>query len=111
MLPLDVGRSSIHFDELREFYSTMDLTQITKLISTITCVIAHVKADSFNEAVAFLDFINGLPGNMVKNRKKYLVLMIPTATIDYGLIHNQSSMFGTHFIVQNSAGKYFEIRF
>ena len=87
----------------------MDLTKITKMISAMTCFIAHVEADSFIEAVAFLDFINGLPGNIVNNRKKHLVLMTPSATIDYGLIKNKTNMFGTHFISQDSAGKYFEV--
>ena len=106
-LSVDIGRSSINFDELREFYRAMDLTKITKMLSTMRCFIAHVKADSFNEAVGFLDFINGLPENKVKNRKKHLVLMTPTATIDYGLIKNKTNMFGTHLVSQNSAGKYF----
>ena len=105
-ISVDVGSSSINFDELREFYSAMDLTKITEMISTITCFIAHVQANSFNEAVGFLDFIGGLPGNMVNNRKKHLVLVIPTGTIDYGLIKNKTNLFGTHFIVQNGAGKY-----
>ena len=68
----------------------MDLTKITKMISRTTCFIAHVETNSFNEAIAFLDFIDGLPGNMMKNQKIYLVLMIPTATIDYGLFHNKT---------------------
>ena len=108
-ISVDVGRSSINFDELREFYSAMDLEKIARMISTMTCFIAHVEADSFIEAVAFLDFINGLHGNIVNNRKKHLVLMTPTATIDYGLIKNKTNMFGVHFISQNSAGKYFGV--
>ena len=60
------------------------------------CLLAFVKADSFMEGMQFVDLISGLEGNVIKNRKKYLILKTPT--IDQNLLQNKTIPFNVHII-------------
>ena len=73
------------------------------------CLIAFVRADSFAEGMKFVDHINGLKGNPVKNRKKYLILMTPT--IDKIILQNKTIAFNVHIINQGKTGMVAKIIF
>ena len=104
MISTDVGRSSIFFDNLRMLYGIMDEVKFAKSITSMPCLVAYVKTESFQEAMDFLDYINGLSGNTIINRRKHLIIMTPT--IDYGLMQNKTTTFGAHMISQDKTGKY-----
>ena len=80
----------------------MDEIKFSKSLTTMPCLVAYVKTESFHEAMDFLDYVNGLPGNTIINRRKHLIITIPT--IDYGLIQNKTTTFGSHIISQDKKG-------
>ena len=67
------------------------------------CLVAFIKADNFPEAMDFANYVTSLPGNPVKNKKKYLVLMTPV--IKYSLLQNQTGNVAVHIISPNERGK------
>ena len=83
-------------------YGTVDEVKFAKSITSMPCLVAHVKTESFHEAMGFLDFINGLSGNTIINRRKHLIITTPT--INYGLMQNKTTAFGTHIISQDKKG-------
>ena len=66
------------------------------------CLLAFIRADRFDEGVKFLDHISGLPGNPIKNRQKYMILMTPT--IDTTLLENRTIHFNVHIINEGKTG-------
>lgn len=68
------------------------------------CLIAWIRTDDFAEAMGFVDKINGLQGNPVKNRKKYLV--IDTPNIDTRLMQNKTLHVKVHVIKKDKAGMF-----
>ena len=95
-LILGTGRSSFFFTNLKELFSTWDESELAREVASMPCLLAFIRADSFNEGMKFVDHINGLPGNPTKNRKKYLILLTPT--IDMTLLQNKTIHFNVHII-------------
>ena len=51
--------------------------ELAQQVAFMPCLIALIKANNFDEAINFVDFVSKLPGNAVKSTKKYLVLITP----------------------------------
>lgn len=66
------------------------------------CLIAFVKAESFAEGLTFVDYIEGLPGNSLKRKKKHFIIM--TQTVDHSLLQNRTGNFNVHIISQDGVG-------
>ena len=95
------GRSSFFFTNLEHLYSTWDETELAHEVATMPCLVAFFRAGSLDKGMQFVDYINGLKGNPVKNRKKYLIIMTPT--INKTLLKNRTIHFNVHII--NDQGK------
>ena len=93
----------MHFEDLNHLYSTMDEAKIVDRAASMSCLVAFVEEDNFAEAMQFVDFINTLPGNPIKNRKKHLIIM--TQTRDHILLQNKTVSFNVHIISSGEPGK------
>ena len=99
-----MGRSSIYFTSLKLMYSTLNEQELARQVSLMSCLIALIKADSFDEAMNFVDRIIGLKGNPVKNKKTYLVLNTPN--IDQRLMQNKTGNINVHFTSEGETGRF-----
>ena len=105
---LATGRSSFFFTDLEHLYSNWDETELAHEVASMPCLVAFLRAGSLAKGMNFVDRINGLKGNPVKNRKKYLILKTPA--IDQSLLHNKTIPFNVHIINDSKTGKvYFSI--
>ena len=95
---LGTGRSSFFFTNLKQLYSKWDKTELARQVSFMPCLIALIKADNFTQGMQFVDHINGLSGNSVKNRKKHMILITPT--IDQTLLQNKTIHFNVNLIIE-----------
>lgn len=68
------------------------------------CLIAWIKTDDFEEAIDFVEKINGLQGNPVKNRKKNIVIDSPN--MDTRLMQNKTLHVKVHVISKDEAGMF-----
>ena len=102
-----MGRSSIYFTSLKLLYRTWNEQELTRQVAFMPCLIAFIKADSFDEAMNFVDRISGLKGNPVKSKKKYLVLNTPD--IDQRLMQNKTGNINVHIISEDETGRLWQI--
>ena len=105
---LGTGRSSFFFTDLKQLYRNWDKMDLARQVASMPCLLAFIKADNFSEGMRFVNLISGLEGNVIKNRKKYLILKTPA--IDQSLLHNKTIPFNVHIINDSKTGKvYFSI--
>ena len=106
------GRSYMFFDDLKQLYlySTMDTTngnmdnsKISAIVASMPCLIAVAEEDNFSDAIKFVDFVNSLPGNSIKNREKHVILL--TKTVNTNLMQNKTVYFNVHIISPDEPGK------
>ena len=97
-----VGRTYLHFTTLDTFYSTLDRKEFAQKIALMPCFFALITSTNFPQALDFAGYINGLPGNPVKSRKKYVVISTPK--IDSNLIQNLTIHFNVNIISRGSTG-------
>ena len=98
------ARSSIYFTSLNSLYSIWKDQEIVHQVASLPCLIAWIKTDDFEEAIGFVDKINGLEGNPVKNRKKYIVIDSPN--IDTRLMQNKTLHVKVHVMSKDKAGMF-----
>ena len=80
------------------------------LVTSMPCLIALVKTDNFTEGMEFVDYIQAVPENSFRRKKKHVVLLSLTKIVDYGSLTNRSGNYKLHIISQNEAGiLYFNI--
>ena len=92
----------------QSFQSTCGTTyqqELAQQVAFMPCLIALVKANNFDEAINFVDLVSILPGNAVKSKKKYLVLITPY--IDQTLMQNKTGNFHVHIISGGETGSQF----
>ena len=82
----------------------MDETEFARHVTSMKCLIAFIKVDSFDEGIQFVDYLSSLKGNPVVKTKKHLVLMSPT--IDEALLKNKTIRFNVHIMRKDKAGMY-----
>ena len=93
---LGTARSSFFFTNLKQLYSTWDETKLALQVASMPCLLAFIRAGNFSEGMRFVNLISGLEGNVIKNRKMYLILK--TQTIEQNLLHNKTIHFNVHII-------------
>ena len=91
-----MGRSSIYFTSLKTLYSTWNEQELARQVAFMPCLVALIKAPTFEEALNFVDLISSLKGNPVKSTRKYLVLNTPS--IDQSLLQNKTGNINVHII-------------
>ena len=80
----------------------MDRKEFARKIALMPCFFALIRSTNFAQALDFAGYINGLPGNPVKNRKKYVVIFTPK--IDCNLMQNLTIHFNVNVISPGSTG-------
>ena len=97
-----VGRTYLHFTNLDTFYNTLDREEFARKIALMPCFFAPIRSTNFSQALDFAGYLNGLPGNPVKKRKKYVVIFTPK--IDSNLMQNLTIHFDVNIISLGSTG-------
>ena len=69
--------------------------EVAHRIAMMSCIFALARVNNFVEAAGFIDYINGLPGNPVKNRKKHMVVI--STTVDESLLKNITASFDVNY--------------
>ena len=77
--------------------------ELARIVASMPCFIAFIRADSFAEGIEFVDYFSSLKGNPMKNKKKYLIIMTPT--IDHSLLQNKTDNTNVYVINQDEAGR------
>ena len=80
----------------------MDRNEFARKIALMPCFFALIRSTNFSQALGFAGYINGLPGNPVKSRKKYVVIFTPK--IDSNLMQNLTIHFNVNIITRGSTG-------
>ena len=88
---------------MKDLTSRMEKAKIIEQVASMRCLVAFIKADNFPEAMDFAKYVNSLPGNPVKNRKKYVILMTPAIT--FNLLRNQTGNVAVHIISPDERGR------
>ena len=66
------------------------------------CLFAFIKSQNFSQAMDFVNYVNDIPGNPVKNRKKHVVISTPI--IDKTLMKNKTIHFDVNIITLRRIG-------
>ena len=83
----------------------MDKNSIGYQVSSMPCLIVLLKEDNFAEGIKFVDFVENLPDNSVKRKKKHFILM--TQNVDYSILQNRSGNVNVYIVSQNGKGACF----
>ena len=78
--------------------------EVAQRIAMMPCTFALARVDNFSVAAGFIDYINGLPGNPVKNRKKHMVVI--SSTIEENLLKNITANFDVNIIGRGGKGMF-----
>lgn len=100
-IPLQ-GRNSIYFTNTRNLLDVISQDMFTNIIASMSCLIIFAKTDNFSEAASLIDLTNDLPGPVIKNKKKYVLLMTRNAELD--LVGNKSINFNVHIVRIGGSG-------
>ena len=102
-----MARSSIYFTSLKTLYSTWNEQELARQVAFMPCLVALIKATTFEEALNFVDLISSLKGNPVKSTRKYLVLNTPS--VDQSLLQNKTGNINVHIISEGERGWFSQI--
>ena len=73
-------------------------------VTSMPCLIALVKTDNFTEGMEFVDYIEAVQEISFRRKKKHVVLLSLTQTVDYRSLKNRSGNFKLYIMSQNEAG-------
>ena len=102
LVSLGVGRTYYRFSSPNELYSVFDKTEIAQRVALMPCLFAFIRAKNFSQAFDLVNYINDIPGNPVKNRRKHVVISTPR--IDKTLMTNKTIHFDVNFISPSRIG-------
>lgn len=80
----------------------MDKTAIGFQVSSMPCLIVLLMEDNLAEGMKFVEFVEDLPDNSVKRKKKHFILM--AQNVDYSLLQNRTGNVDVHIISQDGQG-------
>ena len=80
----------------------MDASEVITQIASMPCLLALVKEANFTKGMNFVNYIEDLPDNSVKRKKKHFILI--TQNADYKLFENRTGNANVHIISQLGEG-------
>ena len=89
-------RSTMYFTEIQQFMEVTSLNKFINITASKPCLTVLASTANLTEASSLIDHIGNLPGPVIKNRRKYLLLMASDA--DFDQLQNKSINFNVHII-------------
>ena len=80
----------------------MDASEVITQIASMPCLLAVVKEANFTKGMNFVNYIEDLPDNSVKRKKKHFILI--TKYVDYNHFENRTGNANVHIISQLGEG-------